>query len=254
MAELKEHTISELLENVELDPKEGLVKQIYSILWELIVNISLKPGQVMSEKEISEALKASKTPVREAIIKLEETGLINVVPKSGTYISPISLDRYMEACFTRIHLEVGAVRRAAERSNDLKSVMQLEALITRQIKASEDGELEEFFKLDEALHKAFYEMAGVPGVWHTVKKTQSDVYRIRHLKRVYNIRRENEVVKDHKAIVAAIRDGSPDDAEAALVNHIGSLESEINQLASHPEILDFIESLNAAGKRPKRNR
>ena len=95
MTELKDNAVSDLLEGVVLDPKESLVKQIYAILWELIVNISLKPGQAMSEKEISDALKASKTPVREAIIKLEETGLIRVVPKSGTYVSPISLDRYI---------------------------------------------------------------------------------------------------------------------------------------------------------------
>ncbi len=254
MAELKDNAIADLLANVELDPKESLVKQIYDVLWELIVNIKLKPGQVMSEKEISESLKASKTPVREAIIKLEETGLIRVVPKSGTYVSPISLDRYIEACFTRLHLEVGAVRRAAERSNDLKSVLRLEAMITRQVKALEVEKHEEFFQLDEALHQAFFDMAGVPGVWQVVKRTQSDVYRIRHLKRIYNIRRGNQVIEEHQAIVAAIRNGSPDAAEAALIEHIGSLESEIDQMSAHPEILDFIDTLNAAGKRPKRSR
>ena len=254
MTQLQDLSISECLENVQLDPTQSLVKQIYSVLWGLIVNLQLKPGQVMSEKEISEALQASKTPVREAIIKLEETGLVQVVPKSGTYVSPISLDRYIEACFTRLHLEVGAVRRAAERSNDMKSVMQLEATITRQIQALDAKKHEEFFKLDEELHKAFFEMAGVPGVWQVVKKTQSDVYRIRHLKRIYKIRRENEVVKDHQAIVAAIRKGAADEAEAALVAHIGSLESEIDQMSSYPEILDFIDTLNASGKRGKRSR
>jgi len=192
MNTVKDNTISELLENIELDSKTSLVKQIYTILWELIVNISLKPGQAMSEKEISDAL------------------------------------------------------------NDLKSVLHLEATITRQVKALEKEDYEEFFKLDEALHKAFFEMAGVPGVWQVVKKTQSDVYRIRHLKRLLNIRRGNQVVEEHKAIVAAIRSGSPDAAEAALIAHIGSLESEIDQMSSHPEILDFIETLNDSGKRSKR--
>ena len=149
---------------------------------------------------------------------------------------------------------MGAVRRAAERSNDLKSVLHLEATVTRQIKALETENHQAFFKLDEALHQAFFEMAGVPGVWQVVKRTQSDVYRIRHLKRIYNIRREGQVVEEHKAIVAAIRSGSPDAAEAALIAHIGSLESEIDQMSAHPEILDFIETLNASGKRSKRMR
>jgi DNA-binding GntR family transcriptional regulator len=254
MTELKDNVISDLLDGVVLDTKESLVKQIYTILWELIISIQLKPGQAMSEKEVSEVLKASKTPVREAIIKLEETGLVQVVPKSGTYVSPISLDRYIEACFTRLNLEAGAVRRAAERSNDLKSVMYLEATINRQIKALAEEDDQTFFQQDEALHQAFFDMAGVPGVWDVLKKTQSEVYRFRSLKRIYNIRRAGQIIDEHKAIVAAIRSGSADDAEAALITHIGSLESEINQISAHPEILDFIDTLNASGQRSKRAR
>lgn len=135
MADLKDNTVSELLDGVWLDPKESLVQQIYTILMDCIVNIRLKPGQAMSEKEISDSLKASKTPVREALIKLEDTGLVRVVPKSGTYVSPISLDRYIEACFIRLQLEIGAVRRAAERNNDLRGVLHLETTISRQVKA-----------------------------------------------------------------------------------------------------------------------
>jgi hypothetical protein len=50
--------------------------------------------------------------------------------------------------------------------------------------------------------------------------------------------------------VAAIRAGSADDAETTLICHIGSLEAEINSLSSNPELLDYIELLNASGKRP----
>lgn len=251
MVDLKDNTVSELLSDVVLDSKEGLVNQIYDILMELIVSIQLKPGQMMSEKEISESLKASKTPVREALIRLEDTGLVRVVPKSGTYVSPISLDRYIEACFMRLQLEIGAVRRAAERSNDLRGVLNLESMISRQVKALGGGDDDLFFQYDEALHQAFFEMAGVPGVWQLVKKSQTDVYRIRHLKRIYNIRRGVQVIEEHKAIVAAIRAGSCDEAEVALIRHIGSLESEIDALSSHPELLDYIDVLNASAKRPR---
>nr|CAA6806398.1 MAG: GntR family transcriptional regulator [uncultured Thiotrichaceae bacterium] len=254
MVDLKDNTISELLSEATLNPKEGLVQQIYVILMDHIVNIRLKPGQAMSEKEISDSLKASKTPVREALIKLEDTGLVRIVPKSGTYVSPISIERYIEACFTRTQLEIGAVRRAAERSNNLRSVLNLESIISKQVQALEAGEGQLFFQEDQALHKAFFTMAGIPGIWELVKKTQADVNRIRHLKRLYNIRREAQVIDEHKAIVAAIRSGSPDDAETALIQHIGSLETEIDTLSSHPELLDYIETLNASGKRRKQAR
>lgn len=254
MADLKDNTVSELLGNITLDSNEGLVNQIYAILMELIVSIKLKPGQIISEKEISDSLKASKTPVREALIRLENTGLVRVIPKSGTYVTPISLDRYIEATFMRLQLEIGAVRRAADRNNDLKGVLKLEALISKQIKALENAEDELFFQYDEALHQSFFEMAGVPGVWQQVKKSQADVYRIRYLKRIYNIRREAQVIQEHKEIVSAIRTGSADEAEAALTRHIGSLETEINTLSSNPELLDYIEILNSSAKRPRSKR
>lgn len=242
----KETKISELLEGVSLDPKLGLVQQIYTLLNDLIATISLKPGQRISEKELAESLNASKTPVREALIKLEDAGLVEVKPKSGTYVTQISLSRYIEACFTRLQLEIGAVRRASNRNNDLAGVLKLEAIINNQVKALENDEQELFFKYDEALHQAFFDMAGVSGVWQTVKKSQTDVYRIRHLKRIYKISRGHQVLDDHKAIVAAIRAGSADDAESALIQHIGSLESEIDLLSSNPKLLEFIETLNVS--------
>lgn len=248
MTQLKDESVSELLKGISLDANQGMVQQIYAILMDLIINIRLKPGRRVSEKEVAESLKASKTPVREALIKLEDIGLVSIVPKSGTYVSPISLEHYIEACFTRLQLEIGAVRRAAERSNDLRAVLHLEATISRQIKALDEGDDQLFFQYDEALHKAFFEMAGVPGVWNMVKKSQTDVYRVRHLKRLYNIRRGQQVIEEHRDIVAAIRAGLPDDAEAALIRHIGSLESEIDVLSSNPELLDYIETLNVAGK------
>ncbi len=254
MTEFKDTTISELLQGVVLNPKESLVQQIYLVLWELMISIRIKPGQIISEKDISNALKASKTPVREALIKLKDTGLVRVVPKSGTYVAPISIERYMEACFARIQLEIGAVRRAALRSNDLESILALEVLLGKQVKALEEENLDSFFQYDEELHKAFFEMAGVLGVWQMVKKTQSDVYRVRHLKRMFNIRREAEVIAEHKAIVDAIRSGSPDDAEAALIAHIGSLDTEIDVLSTHPELLNFIETSNSPGKHQRQKR
>ena len=57
---------------------------------------------------------------------------VEVVPKSGTYVTPIQLDRYIEACFIRLRLETGAVRRAAERQGGFEGIIRLEACIREQ--------------------------------------------------------------------------------------------------------------------------
>ncbi|OED43806.1 hypothetical protein AB833_03070 [Chromatiales bacterium (ex Bugula neritina AB1)] len=221
-----------------------MVSQIYRILWDSIVTLKILPGQLVSEKEIATALSASKTPVREALIRLEDSGLVTVIPKSGTYVTSIRIDAYIEGCFIRLQLETGAVRRAAERNGVEQYMTQLDTLLQKQSSALKTKDYVLYASLDEALHETFFVVAGLHGVWHFLKKTQADVNRIRHLKRISGIRRGKQVIQQHSAIVDAIKAGDPQAAGDALVAHIGSLESEIEQLTDYPELLAFIENQN----------
>lgn len=239
-------SLTSVLAGIKLDSEESLVLQIYRILWDSIVTLKMLPGQLVSEKEIAAALNASKTPVREALIRLEDVGLVRVVPKSGTYVTAIRIDAYIEGCFTRLQLETGAVRRAAERREVQRHVIQLEAILDKQARALDAQNYIEFASLDEEFHAAFFEAAGLSGVWHFLQKTQADVNRIRHLKRINGIHRRSQVLEQHRAIVDAIKAGDADAASDALVAHIGSLESEIEQLTEYPELLAFIDNQNNA--------
>ncbi len=230
----------ELLSDVRLDSEESLVAQIERVLLDLIVSLKLQPGQLVSEKEVAESLSASKTPVREALIRLANSGLVEIVPKSGTYVTPISINAYIEGCFTRVQLETGAVRRAAVRCNS-NTEEKLKSIIQQQSAALDAEHYEQFFALDQALHRAFFETAGIAGVWQTLLRTQSDVNRLRHLKRINKIRRGSIVLQQHIEIVDALCIGDADEAEQSLINHIGSLETEIEQLMSNPDLLAFIE-------------
>lgn len=245
--------LMQLLSGVLLHSEESLVSQIHSILRELIVSLKLQPGQLLSEKDVAESLNASKTPVREALIRLEDSGLVQIIPKSGTYVSPISINSYIEGCFTRVQLETGAVRRAAVRC-DSRSEETLNSIIEQQSVAVEKEQYEKFFALDQALHAAFFDIAGVRGAWQLLNRTQADVNRIRHLKRINKIRRGAEVLRQHKKIVKAICSGDADAAEIALIEHIGSLESEIEQLMSNPDLLAFIEQQDNSHFRKRSSR
>lgn len=244
-------TLKELLEDVTLSGEESLTTQIHSLLWKLIVTFQLRPGQMISEKELSGLFKASKTPVREAIIRLEEAGLVNIVPKSGTYVTPIRIGTYIEACFIRLQLEIGAVRRAASNANDSRRQDEIDDIIEQQIAALKADDQPTFFALDEGLHAAFFRMAGVPGAWDVLRRTQAEVYRIRHLKRAHRIRRGEKVLADHQRIVEAIRQGDADLAEKSLVEHIGPLEGEIRDLSVNTELLEFIETQGQGTSRPR---
>lgn len=244
-------SLKELLDGVSLSSEESLTTQIHGLLWQLIVTFQLKPGQMISEKELSGLFKASKTPVREAIIRLEEAGLVNIVPKSGTYVSPVRIGTYIEACFIRLQLEIGAVRRAADNASDNRHQSELDDIMEQQVTALQADDQQTFFSLDEKLHAAFFRMAGVPGAWDVLRRTQAEVYRIRHLKRAHRIRRGDKVLADHRRIVEAIRLGDADLAEKSLVEHIGPLEGEIRELSANTELLQFIETQGQGSARQR---
>lgn len=243
--------VSEALRGVRLSSDSSMVSQIYDILRARIVSVDFLPGQRLSEKEIASALNASKTPIREALIKLEDAGLVEVVPRSGTYVTPIRIDRYVEACFVRLNLEIGAVKRAAGAQDHAAIAGQLDDIVADQKAALAASDFLSFFDLDQRLHCAIFELSGIGGVWTTITQAQSEVDRIRHLKRIHNIRRGPTVVREHEAIVDAIRRGDPDGAQAELVGHLGSLQAEIDGLRQHPVLLSFIDTLNS--RLPARN-
>ena len=94
-------------------------------------------------------------------------------------------------------------------------------------------------------------MAGVPGVWATLRRTQSDVIRIRHLTRLLGVRRVGNELDEHRDIVAAIEVGDPDAAETALGRHLGSPERALDRLAGHRELMAFIEAQAPIGGRAR---
>lgn len=242
-------SVSELLKRATFAKGQSLVSQIVEELSELIESIQLRPGELISEKEISEALHISKTPVREALIRLEESGFVKIVPRVGSYVTTINMDRYIDACFVRLQLELGAVRAAALCSTEKQKRDLLDPLLVRQRIALRRGAHAELYNLDQALHRMFFEIAGLPGVWKTIKRFQTDVNRVRHLKQQLGISQAEKKMKEHQKIVDAICDGDADVAALTLTEHIGSLDTEFKTLASHPGLLTFIDTLNAAQPR-----
>ena len=85
---------------------DNLTRQAYNKILTKIIDLDYMPGQKISEKDIKTDIEIVRTPVREAILRLKQEGLINVIPKSGTYISLIELDRVNDALYLRRNLEL----------------------------------------------------------------------------------------------------------------------------------------------------
>ncbi|WP_313559779.1 GntR family transcriptional regulator [Ruminiclostridium cellobioparum] len=97
-----------------------LKEVIYQELKNKILNLEYKPGQMISETEISDLLKVSRTPVREVFIRLSHEKLINIYPQKGTFVSLIDLSYVSESVFMRNLLENQIVREIMEKSAPAK--------------------------------------------------------------------------------------------------------------------------------------
>lgn len=220
-----------------------LVGQVHRALRNLILETVLLPWQTLSEKDVAARLEVSKTPVREAIIRLSEEGLVTVIPKSRTYVAPINLDRFLEGCFVRLQLESGAAKRAAtERS--LEDVCNLKACLARQEEAIAAEDYTAFRHLDEEFHSLIIEAAKLPGVIPLIETAKVEIDRIRSLKQRLNIRATDRVLAQHRSITSAIADKDPAKAEEAMRNHLGGIETKVWELGENPEFWALFEAIN----------
>jgi DNA-binding GntR family transcriptional regulator len=246
--------LAEVLAASDLTGQGSLVEQVYSLLRESIINLSLPPESKLVEQEVAAVLEVSKTPVREAIIRLVREGLVHVAPKSGSFVTAISLDRYFEACFVRTQLETGCVKRLATQGISMADQVRLRAVITEQEEALSKNDNKGFYQLDEALHRSLFDVAGLPGVWQVMNVAKAEVDRVRHLKRAFGIRQRKLVIEEHTEIVDAIVERDPARAEQALLDNIGAIEEEISAISENPLLLRTIEDLNKIVALDRRSR
>ena len=236
--------LTEVLDPDGLSGEGSLVDQIYELLRSRIVDLSLPPESALGEQDVASVLKVSKTPVREAIIRLSREGLVQVVPKSGSYVTAVSLDRYLEACFIRTQLEVGCAKRLAVLGVSPADQVRLRSLLTEQQEAIQQDNNARFFELDEALHRRLFELAGLPGTWEIMNFAKAEMDRVRHIKRLFGIRQRHLVVEEHTALVDAIIDRDPIGAERAMMDNIGAVEDEMISISENPQILRTFDDLN----------
>lgn len=201
---------------------------VYRILRHEILWLQRKPGEPIVEKDIAVAQRVSRTPVREALLRLAAEGLVDTIPKSGTTVARIPLTKLPEAIVVRKALEqvtAGAAAARARRSD----VTALRAILERQREAEAAGNRAEFHKADEAFHAAIATVGGYPGIWTFVQnvKTQIDRYRLLTLPQPGRMAR---VIVEHAAVVTAIARHDAERAAAAMGGHLDQLQISMEDI------------------------
>lgn len=191
-----------------------------------IVSMRRKPGEPIVEKRIAQDHGVSRTPVREALLRLADEGLVDIFPQSGSFVSRIPVAELPEAILIRKALEEAAVRYAAAQATR-SQVARLRANLEYQREMSDDAG--GFHEADEAFHALIADTAGCPGFWTLTRqvKVQVDRYRLLTLPVPGRIR---SVIAEHTAIVDAIEAHDPARAAETMAAHLDSLRASIGDI------------------------
>ena len=211
--------------------------KIYSDLRAELVTLQRRPGEAVSEAEIALSYGVSRTPVREAILKLSDEGLLEIFPQSGIFVSRIPLAALPEAIIVRKALEATTAQLAAERAT-ASQILVLHAILERQREANAANDRDAFHQADEMFHATIAEVAGYPGIWTLIQQVKVHVDRYRQLT-LPQVGRIARTIAEHEAILDAIEAHDPAAARGALEFHLERLLADISATQSiNPEFFD----------------
>ncbi|MCB5175141.1 GntR family transcriptional regulator [Microvirga lenta] len=224
------------LRKIDLE-REPIARQVTRALRQAIVSMQLLPGEMLSEQELARRFGVSRSPVREALIKLSEAGLVRVLPQRGTQVVKISRAGVEDARFIREAVECAVVREAALKATPVM-MSELSASLTRQRRAQRSLSTEDFLALDEEFHRLLAETAGRPSAWRMVEDIKPQMDRVRFLDMTKAVPR-HAVIAQHAVIVDAIKSRDPAAAEAAMRHHMSEILRSLPELAGqHPDLFE----------------
>jgi GntR family transcriptional regulator, rspAB operon transcriptional repressor len=204
-----------------LDSGEPLAAQVKKILFLRIVTNTLRPGERLSENELSASLGVSRQPVRDALIRLSEAGLVRALPQRGTEVTRIAIQSVYSGRFLREAVEVAVIREAAIKAEP-SIIEAMDQIIAAQEVAVAKKDNLSFLALDDNLHRTFAASIGHADVWRTLQNTKLHMDRVRYLS-LPDTTPEELLIKQHHVIVQALKAHNPQRAEVAVRRHLAEV-------------------------------
>jgi DNA-binding GntR family transcriptional regulator len=215
-----------------------LQQQAYDYVKAQIMNLELKPGQYVTDSQVASALNISRTPVREALRRLEQEGLLINRARRGWKVYTLSLEDIHEIFDIKVSLEGMIVRRAA-RCDDEPLQSALRAAMDQMHRAAEVGDREAWQRADFQLHQAIFAMGGNERVTQIIKSVDEQWHRVRigFVAMQGRIERSNP---EHALIVESILSGDGAEAERLMRAHLENVREELVRLLVNL-VLPFVE-------------
>lgn len=187
---------------IKLDSYQPLREVVCETLRNAIIQGVLKPGERLMEIQVSEELGVSRTPVREAIRKLELEGFVVMIPRRGTYVSDLSIKDINEVFEVRTALDVLAAGMAAERITDAE-LEQMERLLVELGEYIEEDNIEKIVEADSQFHDLLYSASRNSRLVGIINNLREQLTRFRSLSMSYPGRLK-EMLGEHTRLVESL--------------------------------------------------
>ena len=203
----------------------ALKDQAYLDLRDQIIKLEIEPGSLLQEDELMRTLGVGRTPIRDAIKRLHHERLVVVLPRRGTLVSEINITHLAQLSEVRVRNEGFAASLAAERATDTQR-QQCDELIRVLGKLSKQTPPETVVRLDRDVHNLVYEAAHNPFLEDTLRQHYNHSLRLWFLV-LDRVLRIDALVRDHRALLTAIRRHRPPQAQEIAQQHVREFEQAI---------------------------
>ncbi len=195
-------------------------EMVYQVLKKEILDLELKPGQLIKENEICERFSVSRTPVRDALRMLQEQGFVITVPYRGIYVTLLSLSNIKQMIYMRVAVETMVMRDFTKIATPL--IMEDIYYMLRKQKAliqTKDFKPEQFYRLDAQMHSIWFEATKKRKLWELLQAQQLHYTRFRML----DFETETDftrIIGEHERLIGLLERKAVSEMEAALKEHL----------------------------------
>ena len=219
-----------MVQITQLSERRTCVDDIFDHLHEEILSLRLRPGDKISEADVSARFGVSRQPVRDAFRRLANLDLLLIRPQRATEVRRFSAREIEKSRFVRAAVEYEVLRRAAQHC-DAKGSERLDAALARQNKAIRDRDVEGFGALDYEFHQILCSIAKADFAFDVIKTEKSKVDRLCML----GLSKEDrmpELVADHHAIAEAVKNHDSSKAVEIGALHLSRLDETIERISA----------------------
>lgn len=210
--------MDEFVKNTDLSQNRPLKEVVYESLRKTLIEGKVPVGERFIEKEYSDRLNISRTPVRESLKLLEVEGLVKYIPRTGVVVNRITRDDVIEIYKIRNSLELLVVTEAMKyvTEDDIKNISNL---LNETEKANSEGNIDEVIKLFSKFNSELYELSNMKMLPNMISNLNSYLHKFRTISIEDNNRREKAII-EHRHILNAILSKDRDLAEMIIKKHL----------------------------------